>query len=376
MKLSVIILNYNVRHFLELCLQSVERAITNIEAEIIVVDNASVDESCTMVRLKFPKVRLISNPENVGFSKGNNIGVQQAKGAYVCILNPDTVVAEDTFITLMDFAEQQNNLGIVGCKLIDGTGRFLPESKRNLPTPMVALKKLLGFSNSYYARHLEANTIGEVTVLVGAFMLLKRDLYNHLQGFDEDFFMYGEDIDLSYRAAKLGFKNYYYGATAIIHFKGESTLKDRGYARRFFGAMKLFYQKHFKRNLMVNLLVYFGIKLAYFTKSVGRPKINCPSTIWFYGHSAYLQSQLGERGVFHFIETGVSIESGTTVIFDANTLSFKNIITLLIQNSIKRNTCFKILPKKVNFILGSHASDTQGKVMWLKDIKLNKSQNY
>lgn len=368
MKLSVIILNYNVRYFLELCLQSVEQAIETIDAEIIVVDNNSEDDSCAMVQSKFPNVKLISNSENVGFSKGNNIGVQHANGEYVCILNPDTVVAEDTFIELIAFAELQKNLGIVGCKLIDGTGKFLPESKRNLPTPLVAFKKLSGFSKSYYANHLDENNTGEVPILVGAFMLLKRNLYEQLQGFDEDFFMYGEDIDLSYRATKLGFKNYYNGTTTIIHFKGESTLKDQLYAKRFFGAMKLFYQKHFNSNVMVNLLVYFGIKLANFTKSKKNTSMNCPLKIRFYGKSAYLQSQLANSNAVNFIEKDSSIDSGSTYIFDANILSFKQIINLLIQNSIKRNTCFKILPKKVNFILGSHTANSQGKVMWLKDI--------
>lgn len=368
MKLSVIILNYNVRYFLELCLQSVEQATANMDAEIIVIDNNSVDDSCAMVHNKFPNVKLIENAENVGFSKGNNIGVQQAKGEYVCILNPDTVVAEDTFLKLIAFAELQKNLGIVGCKLIDGTGHFLPESKRNLPTPNVALKKLLGFSKSYYANHLNENAVGEVTVLVGAFMLLKRELYQQLKGFDEDFFMYGEDIDLSYRATKLGFKNYYNGSVSIIHFKGESTLKDHLYAKRFFGAMKLFYQKHFNSNAMVNLLVYLGINLAYFTKFSNQTKVNCPSKIWFYGKSSYLQSQLANSSNLNFIENEVAIVSDSTIIYDANILSFNSIIKLLIQNKTKRNTCFKILPKKVNFILGSHTANTQGQVLWLKDI--------
>ncbi len=357
-----------MRYFLELCLQSVEQAIENIDAEIIVVDNNSADDSCDMVQAKFPNVKLISNSENVGFSKGNNIGVQHATGEYVCILNPDTVVSEETFTKLIAFAEQQANLGIVGCKLIDGTGHFLPESKRNLPTPVVALKKLLGFSNSYYANHIEENETGEVQILVGAFMLLRRNLYNQLHGFDEDFFMYGEDIDLSYRATKLGFKNYYNGATTVIHFKGESTLKDQLYAKRFFGAMKLFYQKHYKSNMLINLLVYFGIRLAYFTKSSGEPKIKCSSNIWFYGKSTYLQSQLVRINTVNFLEKDASIDNNVTVIFDANMMSFKFIIEQFIQNRIKRTTCFKILPKKVNFIIGSHTANIQGKVMWLKDI--------
>lgn len=189
MKLSVVILNYNVRYFLELCLKSVEASLVNIDAEIIVVDNQSSDDSCDMVKTKFPKVKLIENNDNFGFSKGNNIAVAEAKGEYVCILNPDTVVEEHTFEDLLQFADNQSNLGILGCRLIDGQGRFLPESKRNVPRPMVAIKKMLGFPKSYYVSDLDEKSIGNSSVFVGAFMLMKRDIYNQVQGFDEDYFM-------------------------------------------------------------------------------------------------------------------------------------------------------------------------------------------
>ena len=187
MRLSVVILNYNVRYFLELCLKSVEAAIEDIEAEIIVVDNDSSDDSCTMVKELFPNVILIENKENYGFSKGNNIGVAKAKGEYICILNPDTVVAEDTFSRILNFTKTEDHLGIVGCQLIDGSGHFLLESKRNVPKPKVALKKLLGNSNSYYANHVETNSIGEVDILVGAFMLVKKQVYDIVGGFDEEY---------------------------------------------------------------------------------------------------------------------------------------------------------------------------------------------
>lgn len=367
MKLSVIILNYNVQHYLELCLQSVEAAIVNLDAEIIVVDNHSSDDSCKMVKHKFPKVKLIANNENLGFSKGNNIGVEAANGEYLCILNPDTVLAEDTFTKILDFATGQDKLGIVGCKLIDGTGHFLPESKRNLPTPFVAFKKLLGFPKSYYASYLDENDTGEISVLVGAFMVMKHSLYSQLNGFDEDFFMYGEDIDLSYRATKLGYKNFYYGNIEVIHFKGESTLKDQQYASRFFGAMKIFYRKHFKNIQLVNLLVFAGIKLAFLTRASPKLIRKCSSRVLFYGKSSYLESQLSARNSLQFIESSSSILPDATIVFDCNKLSFKSIINIIHQNRIKRNTCFKILPKKVNFILGSHTANTQGTISWLKD---------
>jgi len=263
LKLSVIILNYNVQYFLELCLRSVEAAILNIDAEIIVVDNKSEDGSCQMVKTLFPNVNLIENQDNYGFSKGNNIGVLQAKGDYLCVLNPDTVVAEDTFLKLLEFSENKEKLGIVGCKLINGNGLFLPESKRNIPTVSVALKKIFGYSKHYYANHLSKNESGEVDILVGAFMLIKKNIYAKVGGFDEDYFMYGEDIDLSYKVLKAGYKNHYFSETSIIHFKGESTLKDHFYARRFYRAMQIFYKKHFKQNFLFDLFVWIGIKLAY-----------------------------------------------------------------------------------------------------------------
>ncbi|MEM6687464.1 MAG: glycosyltransferase family 2 protein, partial [Bacteroidota bacterium] len=233
MQLSVIILNYNVRYFLEACLRSVQAAIETLDAEIIVIDNNSPDDSCDMMRTIFPEIKLIANQENVGFAKANNQGVQVAKGEYVCILNPDTIVAEDTFTQILEFAQTVENLGIVGCKLIDGSGAFLPESKRNIPTPIVSVKKILGNSNSGYYSELDKKEIGKVDILVGAFMLLKKSVYDTVGGFDEDYFMYGEDIDLSYKIRKAGFQNYYFGKTTVLHYKGESTLKDKTYAKRF-----------------------------------------------------------------------------------------------------------------------------------------------
>ena len=223
-------------------------AAKEIDAEIIVVDNNSPDDSCEMIKRLFPSVKLIENKENFGFSKGNNIGVAEAKGEYLCILNPDTVVAEDTFRKILEFADSKSQLGIAGCQLIDGRGEFLPESKRHIPTPKVAFQKLFGNTKNYYTNALKPNEVGETDILVGAFMVLKRTIYNEVGGFDEDYFMYGEDIDLSYKVLKSGYVNYYYGNTAIIHFKGESTLKDKVYAKRFYGAMGIFYNKHFKKN--------------------------------------------------------------------------------------------------------------------------------
>ena len=270
MKLSVVIVNYNVRYFLELCLKSVEAAITSIDAEIIVVDNNSSDESCKMIKQLFPNIHLLENKDNVGFSKANNQGVAVAKGDYVCILNPDTVVAEDTFSQLIDFSESIENIGIVSCKLIDGAGKFLPESKRNIPTRLVAIRKLIGLSKSYYASNIKEGEVGKSSIFVGAFMLLKRSLYESVGGFDERYFMYGEDIDLSFSILNTGYNNYYYGKTTVIHYKGESTLKDEVYAKRFYGAMQLFYKKYFKSNFLFDIAVTLGVKFIPIVKSILR----------------------------------------------------------------------------------------------------------
>jgi len=363
LKLSVIILNYNVRYFLELCLKSVEAAISNLDAEIIVVDNNSSDDSCDMVKSFFPNVVLIENKVNYGFSKGNNQGVAIAKGEYICILNPDTIVAEDSFETLLQFAEKRDKVGIIGCRLIDGGGLYLPESKRNIPTPKVALNKLMGFSEKYYANQLDELQIGQVPILVGAFMLIKKEVFVKVNGFDEDYFMYGEDIDLSYRIHKLGYNNYYNGLVTALHFKGESTLRDKNYARQFYGAMKIFYIKHFKSNMLYNLLVWIGIQGAFLFRR--KPKVvkkridqnifisdKIPSQLeTILNRPIQLSKELKEVKLF------------TEVILDANMLSYKKIIEHISNPEFKTTSKFKILPKNSNFIIGSDSSISRGEVI-------------
>lgn len=366
MKLSVIILNYNVKYFLELCLKSVERAISNIDAEIIVVDNNSKDNSCKMVKTLFPNVILIENNKNLGFSKGNNIGVLKAKGEYLCILNPDTVVTEDTFIKLLNFSKSKQNLGIVGCKLVNGNGLFLPESKRNIPIVSVALKKTLGYTKQYYANHLSEHKNGKVDILVGAFMLIKKNVYNRVNGFDEDYFMYGEDIDLSYKILKLGYTNYYFGETTVIHFKGESTLKDSTYARRFYGAMQIFYKKHFKQNIVFDMFVWLGIKLAYMTRRVGKIKEKNISEYIYISNkkNKKLESNLTKE-VFLKNELK-NFKPNSEIIFDANVLSYKKITKTIEKHTNKTKLTYKILPNGSNFIVGSDNGIKQGEVIVIK----------
>lgn len=391
MKLSVVILNYNVRHFLELCLDSVEKALAGIPSEIIVVDNQSADDSCAFVRQNFPMVKLIENQENFGFSKGNNIGVSEAKGELVCLLNPDTFVAEDTFEELLDFATKHPGFGIIGPRLIDGGGRFLPESKRGIPFPRTAFFKLTGlnrvfprsnFFNAYYAPFLDENEEGKVPVLVGACMLMKRTNYQALGGLDEQFFMYGEDIDLSYRFIKSGFQNYYAGKTPIVHFKGESTLKDKKYFNRFAGAMRLFYRKHFGGNLILNLLYALGSLVLSGLKVFGRisefKSTAGFQTIFFVGknsHKAKLAQRIFPKSRVVFLDEKELTESpddlnisriSNLIVFDIETVAFKMIIRTMIALKDSRRK-FAFLPKSSTFILKSEASSGTGEVLILPE---------
>lgn len=277
MKLSIIIVNYNVKLFLEQCLTSVFKAINTIDAEVFVVDNNSTDASMEMVKQNFPTVKCIINNNNVGFSKANNQAIALAKGEYVLLLNPDTVVEENTFSKCIAFADAHQNLGGLGVKMIDGNGVFLPESKRGLPTPAVSFFKIFGLSalfptstlfSKYHLGNLNNNEINEIDVLSGAFMWMRKSVLEKIGYLDEAFFMYGEDIDLSYRIQLAGYKNYYFPDTKIIHYKGESTKKGSiNYVFIFYNAMIIFSKKHFAKkakafSFFINIAIYLRASLA------------------------------------------------------------------------------------------------------------------
>ena len=293
MKLSVVIVNYNVKYFLEQCLHAALKASKNIDAEIFVVDNNSVDGSCQMVREKFTEVKLVENHDNKGFSKANNQAIHLSTGEYVLLLNPDTIVEEDSFIKCIQFMDEHQKAGGLGVKMIDGKGRFLPESKRGLPTPLVAFYKIFGlsrlFSKSkrfarYHMGHLDKEQTHEVEVLAGAYMFLRKTTLDQVGLLDEDYFMYGEDIDLSYRITQGGYKNYYFADTTIIHYKGESTKKGSiNYVKIFYQAMVIFARKHFSKgradlfSVLINLAIYFRAFLAIvtrFAKSIFLPIVD------------------------------------------------------------------------------------------------------
>lgn len=291
MDLSIIIVNYNVRHFLEQCLHSVREAIGKLneegyDAEVFVVDNNSVDGSVREVRQKFPDVRVIENSENAGFSKANNQAIIQSSGRYVLLLNPDTVVEEDTFLHCIDFMDTHADAGALGVKMIDGKGAFLPESKRSLPTPAVSFYKMFGLSalfpksrrfGKYNLGYLDNDSTHCVDVLAGAFMFLRKETLEKTGYLDETFFMYGEDIDLSYRITQAGYRNYYFPHTTIIHYKGESTKKGSlNYVKMFYQAMIIFAGKHFSSrkaktfSILINLAIYLRATLSLIKRFVSR----------------------------------------------------------------------------------------------------------
>ncbi|MDK2771259.1 MAG: glycosyltransferase family 2 protein [Flavobacterium sp.] len=395
MQLSVIILNYNVRYFLEQCVLSVQNALEGIDAEIIVVDNASSDDSCQMIKEKFSNVTLIENKDNLGFPKGNNIGVAKAKGENICILNPDTVVAEDTFSKILDFVNRlrqaqsdkrqskvelvETDFGIIGCKLIDGSGKFLPECKRGVPTPWVAFTKIFGlyklfpnssWFNQYYAMHLNENQSGEVDILVGAFMVMKRDLYLEVGGFDENCFMYSDDIDLSYLVKKAGYSNYYFADTTVIHYKGESTVRDGLYMKRFREAMQFFYKKHFKKSWFFDVVMQLGsfafsLLKVFQSKTI---KVKKPEHYILVSeeYNDEILTKISNKLKVNINKKGKEIPLDLRVefIIDLKSISFKKAIELM-ENNMNKAYTFKFLSVNHDFLIGSNNSNERGEVILL-----------
>ena len=286
MKLSVIIVNYNVRAYLEQCLRTVFEALKGIDGDVFVVDNQSTDGSVEMVREKFPQVKLFANTDNVGFSRANNQAIRESSAEYVLLLNPDTVVGEDVFHKVIAFLDAHPKAGGLGVKMIDGTGQFLPESKRGLPTPAVAFYKIIGLTRlfprskvfgRYHLGHLPENQAAPIEILSGACMFLRKKTLDEVGLLDENFFMYGEDIDLSYRITMGGYENWYLPEARIIHYKGESTKKSTvNYVFVFYNAMAIFAKKHFTRKRpdvlsgLINGSIYLSAAGAIVTRFLKR----------------------------------------------------------------------------------------------------------
>lgn len=275
MQLSIIIVNYNVKYFLEQCLSSVFKAIAALETEVWVVDNASTDGSVDFLQQRFPFTKFLVNDRNVGFARANNQALYKCSGEYILFLNPDTIVEEDCFTKCLQFLKDTADAGALGIRMVDGQGVFLPESKRSFPSPVISFFKLIGLTalfptSRYFAKYtlgyLDQHTNHQVDVLAGAFLLGKRELLLQLRGFDEAFFMYGEDVDLSYRIQQNGLKNYYFSGSTIIHFKGESTKKGSlNYVKMFYQAMSIFVKKHYGGS-KASIFIFF-IQLAIWLRA-------------------------------------------------------------------------------------------------------------
>lgn len=337
MTLSIIIVNYNVRHFLEQCLHSVMCALEGVDGEVIVIDNASVDDSAEMVLKTFPPVRWMPSPTNLGFSRANNLGVSQARGEYLLFLNPDTLVGEDCFVKCLQFFVDHPDAGALGVKMLDGAGHLLPESKRGFPGVWNAFCKMTGLStlfsrsalfNGYYLGHLSYDETNAVDALSGAFMMMPAKVFREAGGFDEAYFMYGEDIDLSYQIAKAGYRNYYYPDVSILHFKGESTRKvSLNYFSAFYRAMAIFYKKHLSGSskavvvAVMQLFIWthaFIAALRKFVTSVRYPLADaiffCLGfyliqrlwSVWYFGQADYLNHLATQLNVAIFVTIWVA----------------------------------------------------------------------
>ncbi len=363
-------MSFNAPYFLQICLESVSAALGGIEGEIIVVDNNSTEDCVAMIRENFPGIRLIANEDNVGFSRAANQGAKIAQGDYVLILNPDVVLPEDSLKKVLTYALDHPDMGALGCRFIDGTGRLLPECKRNLPGIRAATSKLFGLDWGYYANGLEEKETGEVEVLTGAFMFLKRELYEKVGGFDERFFMFGEDIDLSYLIHKSGHTNRYLGNLTIIHFKGESSTKDVAYLKHFYGALEIFYRKHFRHHALGRMLLRWIVQSAIGLRSLGRGDEDIhsevkppPVFVLYFGERESVYQALKKRFGAQFVQKTSNLEQplstrADSIFFDSSSLSFATIIEAI--DSLPDSIAKRIVSRKGDFYLGSDSSTNRG----------------
>lgn len=270
MKLSIIIVNYNVTDLLRACLHSIQKYVQQLDYEVIVIDNASPDESWKILMTEFPQVKFLAETKNEGFAIANNKAVKTAKGEYILLLNPDTEIEGFYMKEILDFADSKNDFGCLGVRMHNAKGEFLPESKRSVPDILNSFEKLFtkfskNESKSYYRNDVDEFDIAEVEVITGAFFLCKKANYEKVGGLDETYFMYGEDIDLCYSLLRKGYRNWYYGKCAILHHKGESTVKDERYLKHFYGAMQIFVDKYYRKQKPLQYqMLTAGLKLKHY----------------------------------------------------------------------------------------------------------------
>lgn len=253
------------------CLKSIQQYVSDVDYEIIVMDNKSTDNSWKILIDEFPKVKFIENTANEGFAKANNKAAKLASGEYILLLNPDTEIERNMMKEILDFADTQSNFGCLGVRLHDLKGKFLPECKRSVPDIFNSFEKLFTpfalkkAKKGYYRNDIAETDIAEIDVITGAFLLMKKNLYLEIEGLDEAYFMYGEDIDLCYTLLRKGYKNWYFGKHSVLHIKGKSTVYDKKYLENFFGAMQIFIRKYYKKqNPVQYLFLKLGLKVRHF----------------------------------------------------------------------------------------------------------------
>jgi N-acetylglucosaminyl-diphospho-decaprenol L-rhamnosyltransferase len=385
MILSVVIVSYNVKFFLEQCLSSLKKAIDGISpggslTEVFVIDNASSDGSLDFLCSLFPAFHFIQNAENVGYAKANNQGLAFCNGEFILFLNPDTILAEDSLDICISFFRSTTDAGALGLHMIDGSGSFLRESRRGFPSPIVSFYKMAGLTrlfprskvfSAYYMGHLPEGSTHPVDVLPGAFMMLRKKTIELTGGFDERFFMYAEDIDLSYRISQSGYRNYYLAGSTIIHFKGESTPKDSKYIMRFHRAMDLFMKKHFSgpRNslklfsLGIAVRFYQGLALLKLPFKTRSRKKNSGFRIFIKGDSdaqRIWKFKLEERK----ITVSIDEETAEEIIYcESSQQSWKSIITEIANN--KTVIRYKFHGAGTHAAVGSSSSWEQGDIFEL-----------
>lgn len=382
MILSVVIVNFNVKYFLEQCLYSLKKAVDrslllSANTEVFIVDNASTDGSVAFLQPLYPDFHFIQNTENSGFAKGNNQVLPACTGECVLFLNPDTILAEDCLDLCIRFFQSNPDAGAAGVRMIDGSGRFLKESKRGFPDPRAAFFKMTGLAGvfprsrlfaAYHAGHLDPHSNHPVDILSGACMMVRREVLNKTGGFDERFFMYAEDIDLSYRIRKAGFQNYYLASAGIIHFKGESTRRDRRYVKQFHIAMNQFMKKYFRGSsvllfimtLAVNLKMRLGVIGLPFQKKTTRSRQN--KSVFIKGDqqdSSAIRMALDKAGI-HLMETEAAADS---VLFCAGgQKTIKSVIQDL-EGSTQKRTCF-IHCSGTHAIVGGSSGKEKGEIIF------------
>ena len=384
MILSVVIVSYQVKFFLEQCLYSLNKAVegsslTRGQTEVFIVDNASEDGSVDFLRPLFPVFHFIQNQENLGFAKANNQALSQCTGEFVLFLNPDTILAEDSLDICLEFFRSMPDAGALGVHMIDGAGLYLKESKRGFPSPIASFFKMTGLArlfphsrtfSAYYMGHLHESTSHAVDVLSGAFMMVRKIVLDKTGGFDEQFFMYAEDIDLSFRISQAGFRNYYTPGTSIVHFKGESTRKDFRYVKMFYQAMELFMRKHFHRERpsLQLFLLRLGLRLHQLLAFIRLPfnateKKSAPVRVFVKGAPAVQQQWIAKLENNHIPVSATEAGADEIIFCEGPGYSWKEIIANLEQN--KNSYQYKFHGAGTHAAVGSYSRREQGEVFEL-----------